>query len=61
MNFPGFPDGSTGLELMNKFHEQAKNFGVKFKLTDVKSVDFGAETKIVETFRNIYHAKNCNL
>ena len=57
MNFPGFPDGSTGLELMNKFHAQAKNFGVKFKLTDVKSIDFGAETKIVETFRNVYHAK----
>ena len=57
MNFPGFPDGSTGLELMNKFHQQAKNFGVKFKLTDVKSVDFECETKIVETFRNTYHAK----
>ena len=57
MNFPGFPDGSTGLELMNKFHTQAKNFGVNFKLTDVKSIDFGAETKIVETFRNTYHAK----
>ncbi len=56
-NFPGFPDGSTGLELMKKFHQQAKNFGVNFKLTDVKSVDFDAEIKIVETFRNTFHSK----
>ncbi|GAA0178023.1 FAD-dependent oxidoreductase [Clostridium sediminicola] len=56
-NYPGFPEGTTGLDLMNLFHKQAKKFGVKFKLTDVKNVDLEGETKIVETFRNRYEAK----
>lgn len=56
-NFPGFPDGIGGLELMELFHKQAKNFDVKFKLTDVKKVDFSEEWKKVETFRNIFEAR----
>ncbi len=56
-NYPGFPEGSTGLGLMDLFHKQAKKFGVNFKLTDVKNVDLEGETKIVETFRNRYEAK----
>lgn len=58
VNYPGFPEGITGTELMNLFHKQAKNFGVEFKLTDVKSVNFEEEDKLVETFRIIYHAKS---
>ncbi len=56
-NYPGFPEGSTGLGLMDLFHKQAKKFGVDFKLTDVKSVKLDGEIKIVETFRTIYEAK----
>ncbi|MCI2426438.1 FAD-dependent oxidoreductase [Candidatus Acetothermia bacterium] len=56
-NYPGFPEGTTGLEMMNLFQKQAKKFGVTFKLTDVKSVDLTGETKIVETFRTTYKAK----
>jgi thioredoxin reductase (NADPH) len=56
-NYPGFPEGISGTELTKLFHKQAKNFEVSFKLTDVKSVNFKKEDKIVETFRIIYHAK----
>lgn len=56
-NYPGFPEGSTGLGLMELFHKQAKKFGVDFKLTDVKAVKLDGETKVVETFRTIYEAK----
>jgi len=56
-NYPGFPDGMTGLDIMDLFHKQAKKFGVKFKLTDVKNVELEEETKQVETFRNIFEAK----
>jgi thioredoxin reductase (NADPH) len=56
-NYPGFPDGSTGLGLMELFQKQAKKFGVKFKLTDVKGVKLQGDTKIVETFRTDYEAK----
>ena len=62
-NYPGFPEGISGPDLMALFHAQAKKFGVDFKLTDVKNVDFSGEVKIVETFRNIYEAKSviiCN-
>jgi thioredoxin reductase (NADPH) len=57
-NYPGFPEGIGGIELMNLFHKQAKNFGVNFKLTDVKSVQLEGKDKIVETFRIVYHAKS---
>ncbi|MGE5677880.1 MAG: NAD(P)/FAD-dependent oxidoreductase, partial [Pseudomonadota bacterium] len=56
-NYPGFPEGTSGLGLMELFHKQAKKFGVDFKLTDVKSVSLEGETKKVETFRAIYEAK----
>mgnify|MGYP000933115019 CR=1 FL=1 len=56
-NYPGFPEGVGGTELMNLFHKQAKRFGVDFKLTDVKGVKLEGETKVVETFRTDYHCK----
>ena len=56
-NYPGFPEGISGSGLMDLFHKQAKKFGVKFKLTNVKTIDFSGDVKIVETFRNRYEAK----
>ncbi|WBW98872.1 FAD-dependent oxidoreductase [Oceanirhabdus sp. W0125-5] len=56
-NYPGFPDSPKGEDITNKMKQQAKNMGVKFKLTDVKSVDLEGEEKKVETFRNTYIAK----
>ena len=57
-NYPGFPEGETGKGLMDLFHKQAKKFGVKFKLTDVRDMDLlWGHTKKVETFRNIFEAK----
>lgn len=56
-NYPGFPEGQSGLDLMNLFHQQAKKFGVKFKLTDVKSVSLEGDIKVVETFRIRYECK----
>jgi thioredoxin reductase (NADPH) len=29
-NFPGFPEGILGPELMDKFHRQAEKFGTQF-------------------------------
>ncbi|MBN1686614.1 MAG: FAD-dependent oxidoreductase [Spirochaetales bacterium] len=56
-NFPGFPEGTTGLGLMELFHKQLKKFDVKIKMTDVKSVDFSGEWKKVETFRTTYESR----
>ena len=56
-NFPGFPEGISGLELMRHFEKQAKHFGVDFKISPVKKVDLTGEDKLIETFRTVYHAK----
>ncbi len=37
-NFPGAPDGSTGMELANRLREQAKSFGAQLRYGEVSSV-----------------------
>ncbi|MBI4040775.1 MAG: thioredoxin-disulfide reductase [Deltaproteobacteria bacterium] len=39
-NYPGFPEGILGPELMQKFRKQAERFGTRFVTKDVTSVDF---------------------
>lgn len=39
-NFPGFPDGILGPELMANMHKQAKRFGANFLTAQVTEVDF---------------------
>lgn len=46
-NYPGFPQGISGIELMQKFVEQAKNFGTEIKMGHVVKVELEeAEKKI---------------
>jgi thioredoxin reductase (NADPH) len=47
-NFPGFPQGLMGPELMINFREQAERFGTTFVTDDVTEVDLAATPKLVK-------------
>ena len=40
-NFPGFPEGIMGPELMGRFKEQAARFGATFLTAKATKVEFG--------------------
>ncbi|MFM7013529.1 MAG: thioredoxin-disulfide reductase [Actinomycetota bacterium] len=48
-NFPGFPDGLMGPDLMMKLQAQAERFGTEIMLQDVVEADLKANPKIVKT------------
>jgi thioredoxin reductase (NADPH) len=46
-NYPGFPEGIQGPELMIKMQEQAERFGAEVVLDDVASLDLAGDVKTV--------------
>jgi thioredoxin reductase (NADPH) len=48
-NYPGFPTGLQGPELMDAFRAQAERFGTEVLLDDVIEVDLTGVVKIVKT------------
>ena len=47
-NYPGFPSGSSGFDLVNKMIEQAKQFGLVIESGQVLSLDVSEAVKKVE-------------
>ena len=56
-NYPGFPEGILGPELMIKFREQAERFGARIENVDVTGVDFAKRPLIVRTDDAEFEAK----
>lgn len=46
-NFPGYPEGITGTELMEDLRKQATRFGADIRMGNITSVDFSVSPKKV--------------
>ena len=58
-NYPGFPNGLMGPDLMASFQEQAERFGTEILFEDVTEVDLTGDIKIVKTGNGeTYEAKS---
>lgn len=55
-NYPGFPDGVSGPELIEKFRQQAIRFGTTILPEDVESVDFNSYPFIIKGKKTSYQA-----
>ena len=56
-NYPGFPEGVDGFELGMKFQEQAHRFGAETEYAEVRSMDLGADPKVLHTPDGDFYAR----
>jgi thioredoxin reductase (NADPH) len=56
-NYPGFPEGIGGPELVESFQKQAERFGARMEFDSVTEVDFSARPFRVKTWSGEYLAE----
>ena len=56
-NFPGFPDGILGPDLMDQLRKQAERFGAELIADDVTEVDLRSTPKRVQAGNDTYYAR----
>jgi thioredoxin reductase (NADPH) len=56
-NFPGFPDGILGPDLMDNLRKQAERFGAELVADDVTEVDLTVTPKVVKVGDEVHLAK----
>jgi thioredoxin reductase (NADPH) len=56
-NFPGFPKGILGPDLMTGIHEQAERFGTEFIFDNAESVDLSRHPFVIKTGSHEIHTE----
>lgn len=56
-NFPGFPEGVQGPELMDNMREQAEKFGADVRYEDVIAVNLEGDVMAVATEDEVFYAR----
>ncbi len=56
-NYPGFPDGVLGPDLMDAMRKQAERFGAELVADDVTEVDLRANPKVVKVSSQVHLAE----
>jgi len=56
-NYPGFPEGISGLELAQLMHQQATRYGLETLLAEATGIELKGEQKVVKTTERDFVAK----
>jgi len=51
-NYPGFPEGISGVELMDRIRRQVEEFDLKISMEEVVALDISDDKKVVETTKS---------
>ncbi|MDO8488242.1 MAG: thioredoxin-disulfide reductase [bacterium] len=56
-NYPGFPEGIQGPELMQRMRDQTERHGAKFLQADITGIDFSKKPFVANVGQNVYLGK----
>ncbi|MCL6518364.1 MAG: thioredoxin-disulfide reductase [Armatimonadetes bacterium] len=56
-NYPGFPGGTSGLEITSRMEEQARLLGLEIISSEVQLLDLSRRDKVVHSSTGDYHTK----
>ena len=56
-NYPGFPDGISGADLVSRMHQQALRFGAQIETAEASAIEKSTDGFLVRTSAGEYQAE----